>query len=111
MPAAPAAAVPRLTYLRIRNYRALHDLELRDLTPLAVLVGPNGSGKSTMLDPLTFLAEAVSGNLRDVLREGKNYLGEGKPKSEWAETITPHLDPARNQSASFRYFVAGLRAL
>ncbi|SHJ26595.1 protein of unknown function [Hymenobacter daecheongensis DSM 21074] len=34
-----------------------------------------------------------------------------KTKVKWAETITPHLDPARNESASFRYFVAGLRAL
>ncbi len=65
MPASAASAqVPRLTYLRIRNYRALRDVELRDLTPLTVLVGPNGSGKSTVLDALAFLAEAVSGNLQ-----------------------------------------------
>lgn len=59
----PASAVPRLTYLRIKNYRALRDVEFRDLTPLTVLIGPNGSGKSTVLDALDFLAEAVRGNL------------------------------------------------
>jgi len=61
--ATPVPAVPRLTYLRIKNYRALRDVEFRDLTPLTVLIGPNGSGKSTVLDALDFLAEAVRGNL------------------------------------------------
>ncbi len=45
-----------------------------------------------------------------VLREGKYYLA-GKAKVEWAETITPHLDPDRNTSASFRYFRQGLGQL
>ncbi|MBU6119403.1 AAA family ATPase [Hymenobacter siberiensis] len=58
---AQAPAVPRLTYLRIKNYRTLRDVEFRDLTPLTVLIGPNGSGKSTVLDALDFLAEAVGG--------------------------------------------------
>ncbi|SNC75951.1 protein of unknown function [Hymenobacter gelipurpurascens] len=42
-----------------------------------------------------------------VLQEGKYYLA-GKAKVEWAETISPHLDPERNQSASFQYFRQGL---
>lgn len=54
-------AVPRLTYLRIKNYCALRDGEFRDLTPLTVLIGPNGSGKSTVPDTLGFLTEAVRG--------------------------------------------------
>ncbi|MFD2785086.1 DUF4276 family protein [Hymenobacter rubripertinctus] len=45
-----------------------------------------------------------------VLREGKYYLA-GKAKVEWAETIAPHLDPARNTSASFQYFRQGLARL
>lgn len=48
-PRAKAPAVPRLTYLRIKNYRALRDVEFRDLTPLTVFIGPNGSGNSTGL--------------------------------------------------------------
>jgi len=57
-------SVPRLEYLRVRNYRALRDLELRDLTPLTVLLGPNGSGKSTIFDVFAFLAESFSFGLR-----------------------------------------------
>ncbi|MGQ9922130.1 MAG: AAA family ATPase, partial [Desulfobacca sp.] len=49
--------VPRLEHLRVRNYRALHDLALAELTPLTVLLGPNGSGKSTLFDVFAFLSE------------------------------------------------------
>lgn len=75
MPTPPVPAVPRLTYLRIKNYRALRDVEFRDLTPLTVLIGPNGSGKSTVLDALDFLAEAVRGNLVGAWEERNGLAG------------------------------------
>lgn len=67
--------VPRLTYLRVKNYRALRDVEFRDLTPLTVLIGPNGSGKSTVLDALDFLAEAVRGNLQGAWEKRNRFAG------------------------------------
>jgi predicted ATPase len=73
--AAAASGFPRLTYLRIKNYRALRDVELRDLTPLTVFIGPNGSGKSTILDALAFLAEAVSGNLQQAWEKRNRFAG------------------------------------
>ncbi len=72
---AQAPAVPRLTYLRIKNYRTLRDVEFRDLTPLTVLIGPNGSGKSTVLDALDFLAEAVGGDLKDACDKRNRFAG------------------------------------
>jgi predicted ATPase len=56
--------VPRIEKLRVRNFRALRDLELRDITPLTVLVGPNGSGKSTVFDVFAFLSECFTEGLR-----------------------------------------------
>ena len=55
---------PRVTALRVRNYRALRDLNLRNLTPLTVLLGPNGSGKSTVFDVFAFLSECFSDGIR-----------------------------------------------
>ncbi|TYZ12581.1 AAA family ATPase [Hymenobacter lutimineralis] len=72
---AASSGFPRLTYLRIKNYRALRDVELRDLTPLTVFIGPNGSGKSTVLDALAFLAEAVSGNLQQAWEKRNRFAG------------------------------------
>ena len=63
-PNTPDQAVPRIEYLRVQNYRALHDLELKDLEPLTVLLGPNGSGKSTIFDVFAFLSECFTNGLR-----------------------------------------------
>jgi predicted ATPase len=56
--------VPRIESLRIRNYRALRDVRLDDLSSLTVLLGPNSSGKSTLFDLFGFLSEALRGGLR-----------------------------------------------
>lgn len=57
-------SVPRIEYLRVKNYRALHDLELKGMTPLTVFLGPNGSGKSTVFDVFAFLSECFTSGLR-----------------------------------------------
>lgn len=62
----------RIESLRVENYRALKSVELRDLTPMTVLVGPNGSGKSTVFDVFSFLAECFQYGLRHAWdRRGK----------------------------------------
>ena len=59
-PPAPA----RIEYLKVQNFRALRELEFKDLTPLTVLLGPNGSGKSTVFDVFAFLSECFELGLR-----------------------------------------------
>ncbi len=59
-----ARAVPPIEYLRVKNSRALQELELKDITPLTVFLGPNGSGKSTIFDVFAFLSECFSTGLR-----------------------------------------------
>lgn len=56
--------IPRIERLRVQNYRALKDLELKSLEPLSVFLGPNGSGKSTIFDVFAFLSECFSVGLR-----------------------------------------------
>ncbi|MBE3575652.1 MAG: AAA family ATPase [Firmicutes bacterium] len=63
-PPATVVSVPRLEYLRVRNYRALRDVEFKNLAPLTVLLGPNGSGKSTVFDVFAFLSECFTVGLR-----------------------------------------------
>jgi predicted ATPase len=59
-----STAPPRIEGLRVRNYRALRDLQFDKLTPLTVLLGANGSGKSTVFDVFAFLAECFNDGLR-----------------------------------------------
>jgi predicted ATPase len=57
-------SVPRVEHLRVKNYRALKDIELKGITPLTVFLGPNGSGKSTIFDVFAFLSECFTDGVR-----------------------------------------------
>ena len=57
-------SIPRIENLRVQNYRALQDLELKSITPLTVFLDPNGSGKSTIFDVFAFLSECFTVGLR-----------------------------------------------
>lgn len=59
-----STAPARIEHLRVENYRALRSIELRNITPLTVLLGPNGSGKSTVFDVFNFLSECFQFGLR-----------------------------------------------
>jgi predicted ATPase len=61
---AASKAPARITSLKVENFRALRNVEFKDLTPLTALVGPNGSGKSTVFDVFAFLAECFESGLR-----------------------------------------------
>ena len=76
VPTAQKPSGPHIESLRIKNYRALRDIELKQLKPLTVLLGANGSGKSTLFDVFAFLAECFTDGLRRALekREGVNEL-------------------------------------
>ncbi|MFD2181455.1 AAA family ATPase [Rhodoplanes azumiensis] len=59
-----ASKPARIIELKVRNFRALRDVEFKNLTPLTVLLGPNGSGKSTVFDVFAFLSECYRSGLR-----------------------------------------------
>ena len=55
---------PLITSIRVENFRALRSLQVRNLSPLTVLIGPNGSGKSTLFDLFAFLSECFTDSVR-----------------------------------------------
>lgn len=57
-----------ITRVRLRHYRSIAGCDVR-LGPLSVLVGPNGAGKSNFVDSLRLVAQALSENLDNALRE------------------------------------------
>src|ERR1039458_8110846 len=56
-----------LKSVTIRNFRALQDVQLKDIPSFMVLVGANGAGKSTLFDVFAFLRDALTGNVRQAL--------------------------------------------
>ncbi|MDZ4671707.1 MAG: AAA family ATPase, partial [Phototrophicales bacterium] len=64
--------VPRIESLRVKNYRALRDLEVK-FTPLTVFLGSNGSGKSTIFDVFAFVSECFTQGLRYAWNKRKRF--------------------------------------
>jgi recombinational DNA repair ATPase RecF len=56
-----------IEYLRLKNFRAFKDVELRDVPRFAVLVGANGTGKSTLFSVFGFLRDAMTTNVSTAL--------------------------------------------
>lgn len=89
----------RIEYLRVQNYRALRDIEIKDMKGLTVLLGPNGSGKSTIFDVFSFLSECFQYGLRHAWdRRGRGRevktRGQGGPvviELKYRETLNARL--------------------
>lgn len=57
----------RIESLRLRNFKAFRDVELRDIPNMCVLVGANGTGKSTLFSVFGFLKDALTENVHVAL--------------------------------------------
>jgi len=57
----------RIETIRLKNFKVFKDLEMRDLSNMAVFVGANGSGKSTLFDVFGFLSAALKNNIKQAL--------------------------------------------
>ena len=63
-----------LTKVRVRNYRALADIDL-GLGPINVIFGPNGAGKSTLLDSLYFFRDCAVRGVEVASSERSHGIG------------------------------------
>jgi predicted ATPase len=94
------AGSARIEYLRVENYRALKKIEIKDITPLTVLLGPNGSGKTTVFDVFKFLSECFALGLRQAwdkrnrFRELRTRGSTGPIVIELRYRETPEHQPA-----------------
>jgi len=56
--------VPFLKRVLIRNFRVLHNIEFKSLSPITVLIGENDSGKTTVIEALSFIFDCFTIGLR-----------------------------------------------
>lgn len=57
----------KIEAIRLENFKAFRDVQLRELPDFCVIVGANGSGKSTLFDVFGFLHDCLKGNVRQAL--------------------------------------------
>ncbi len=63
----------KIERILLKNFRALHDVDLGNIPPLAVFVGENGSGKSTLFQVFGFLKDALVNNLKTAMQRMGGY--------------------------------------
>lgn len=59
----------RVTEIKIRNFRSLKEVGIKDIPRLAVIVGANGSGKSTLIGVFDFLKDCLKDNVNVAMRK------------------------------------------
>jgi predicted ATPase len=57
----------KIESIRLRNFKAFRDIEMRDIPGMFVLVGANGTGKSTLFSVFGFLKDALMDNVHVAL--------------------------------------------
>ena len=57
----------KLDSIRLKNFRAFRDAEMRDIPRFCVIVGANGTGKSTLFSVFGFLKDALTENVHVAL--------------------------------------------
>ena len=67
------SSAPRIESIRVRNFRLLHDINLKKLSSFAVFVGENGTGKSTFFQVFGFLKSALKGSVDSALKDIGGY--------------------------------------
>ena len=94
--------------IRIRNFRAFKDVEMREIPRLAIFVGANGTGKSTLFSAFGFLRDAMNTNVRTALSKlgGSRGFSEVRSRNSHGPVeieIKYRIDPG---SPLVTYFVS-----
>jgi len=57
----------RIEAIRLKNFKAFKDIEIRDIPKMSVFIGANGTGKSTLFTVFGFLRDALTENVHVAL--------------------------------------------
>jgi len=65
----------RIETIRLKNFKAFKDINMRNIPSFCVVVGANGTGKSTLFDVFGFLKDCLTYNIKKAL-QGRGGFNE-----------------------------------
>lgn len=91
--------------IRVKNFKALRDVEIKNVPPYCVFVGRNGTGKTTLFRVFAFLKNCLAKNVRAALNieGGRNGLREVLSRGHDKENLEIEIQ--------FRLDIAGTNRL
>src|SRR3990170_337552 len=75
----------RIESIRLKNFKAFRDAEMRDIPGMSVVVGANGTGKSSLFSVFGFLKDALTDNVHVALTKLGGSRGFREVRSRNAE--------------------------
>ncbi|MHC6202240.1 AAA family ATPase [Breznakiellaceae bacterium SP9] len=63
----------KIESIHIENYKALQNVDIKNIGQLAVFLGENGVGKSTLFDVFGFMKQCLTENIRSALQSRGGY--------------------------------------
>lgn len=57
----------KIESIRIKNYKSLQNVEIKNISNMSVFLGRNGVGKTTLFDVFGFLHDALQNNVKEAL--------------------------------------------
>ena len=116
----------KISYIHIKNFKSIRDLEIKDIDNALILVGKNNTGKTVVIDAICLASGQLEPQPRHFLESGKNIsiemkvefedkdlhmyhqrhlLGNYKNYDMWYKNFTEKLPSFTNGVLSFTYFV------
>ncbi len=71
----------KIESLKVKNFKSLRDVEIKDIPNFCVIVGANGTGKTTLFKIFEFLSEAFNSNVQTALIKQGGAKGFNEVKS------------------------------
>lgn len=100
----------RIESIRLKNFRALKDVEIKDIPSFCVFVGANGVGKTTIFSVFSFLKKAMEKNITAALGElgGNKGLREVRTRGESGdiEIEIKFRPPEINRRVTYRLVIS-----
>lgn len=63
----------RIHSVRVKNFKTLRDVHMKDIPNFAVLIGANGTGKTTFIDVFGFLKDCLVNNVRTAVQKRAGF--------------------------------------
>ena len=96
----------RIHSIRVKNFKSLQDVQIKDVPEFAVFIGANGTGKTTLIDVFGFLRDCLSGNARSAVQKRAGFaqlVSRGHEKETIEIELKVQLDFSENKSRLVTY--------
>jgi predicted ATPase len=80
----------RIHSVRVKNFKSLRDVHMKDIPNFAVLIGANGTGKTTLIDVFGFLRDCLIHNVRTAV-QGRAGFAQLVSRGHEHETVEIEL--------------------